>query len=740
MKTLLLVLLSSVCFFPTALQAAGKKPQPVQPTDGKRLIQLNPVLNAAVELPDQTFPDYGQAIGASLTTQLINTGKFTLLSPESQGLRPLAALELPTGPTYSWVSHPYPAGIVSIQVEALNFRSGARGDRMYYGFDERFRTPFNNGSSLYSDEFPLKTESFVSPNWFSHTFDRKGIQPFDSQSGLDLGDGFTLDALMAWLTVKYASYQSELHLTVTVQFPEGPASTVQKIAVKTHGFFFDVAGAYQGYSAGIAAARGDAMGRAVQQAIDGSFSTIQSLLSPLPILARIDYKLDNGDLLLATGADAQIPIGSHYQILQIPGMVIQIVNNLPSGSVGRLIQGDLSALKAGMIAREVMPGESTSPTPPTGLQSLAVVGSSELPIQRVTLPPVTIPETMLDQLVPIFTRAQALIQGITDEVYLPYRIARYWMYDQSYHVSPDYRLFSQLNPTQEIWGKKIGLDQVQAYNAGAPLNLVPIVGVIDSGIDYNHPDLHSLLWINPDPLTDVKGHIDHYGWDFISNDSRPYDDGYHGTQVASAVAAVSPQVQLMPLKAFNPYGITNSASLYGAFQYAVDHGASVIVCAWSTPVASKAIEMGVAYARDHGVIVVASAGDDGQDLELIPAFPASLSGVYDNVVTVGGSDTNDLSLNTSKVRTNFSAQRVQIAAPAMGIMVAEPRSGRSRENSTGLAAALVAGALSRDILSANLNHEDKTYVQLIRALLERADEVESLKPYFKNGKRLKLAL
>ena len=169
----------------------------------------------------------------------------------------------------------------------------------------------------------------------------------------------------------------------------------------------------------------------------------------------------------------------------------------------------------------------------------------------------------------------------------------------------------------------------------------PLVAIIDSGVDYNHPALNERLWTNPAPITDPDGNTDTYGWDFISGDPRPFDDGYHGTEVASAVVGVAPLVTIMPLKVFNPFGITNSAAIYGAFQYAVDHGAKIIVAAWASQLPTTTLDMSVKYAHDHGVSVVVSAGDRGDDLSKNPSYPAALSKKYDNVVTVAGVDTTD---------------------------------------------------------------------------------------------------
>jgi subtilisin family serine protease len=308
---------------------------------------------------------------------------------------------------------------------------------------------------------------------------------------------------------------------------------------------------------------------------------------------------------------------------------------------------------------------------------------------------------------------------------LPYRIWRYFQYDQPFasdpqpmdedapvgeapirrppeesgprrELSPDFA--RDLNEwahamAREPFALQIGLDRAPAMKTP---NGAPLVAVIDTGVDYNHPVIRESLWRNPAPTRDAEGAVDAYGWDFISGDPRPFDDGYHGTQAASLVLAVAPGARILPLKAFNPWGITSSAALYQSFVYAADHGARIILCPWATRQASKAIELGVAYARSKGALVVTAAGDRGDRLSEVAAYPAALSAGYDNLIAVAAVDYNDRLVAVSGRFSSYDATRVAIAAPALGLRVAEPRVHFKRDTSTGLAAALVAGALARE--------------------------------------------
>lgn len=714
-------------------QASGKKkPVEVKPT-GKKVIGLSPMKNMQIEMPDHSMHNFGEDYQASLITKLMQKGRYILVDahPSSETSQ--------EGPTpieiareYEWPGSATPAATVRVIVEAMNFRTGSLGDSMFYGFDERFRTPFNDGSGELRNEFPLKTVSIV-PSWFGDSFNEKGIVPFNSRSGLDLGDGFKIDALYAWLSVKYAIYHSELHLKLCLDTPLGKATDYRFIRVGGTGFFFDVSGAYQNYSAGISLARRDAMEQALKKALVSSVDAIERALAPLPLMAKIDAILADGTILMGTGRNSEVPAGSLYQIAKIDSpVVIQVSSSGTSGSVGRVVYGDPILAKPGALLQQV--NSLPSPKPAKALSTLAAQENTLAAYESITLPTENIPAAPLGGLAPTITRLQALAKSIAEGVFLPYRIWRYFNYDQSYHTEPDTEfLDSPPDLRKDTWAKQIGFDLV-AQSDESEKDSSPVVAVVDSGVDFNHPAVYDSLWINPTPFEDPQGRKDRYGWDFVSEDSRPYDDGYHGTQIASLVAAIAPMAKIMPIKIFNPWGITSSATVYAGFTYAVDHGAQIIVCGWSTGVDSQAIRMGVAYAKDHGVAVIAAAGDQGINLaKWNDVYPAVLSRTMDNQVTVAGVDEKDQLLQDHDRKSNFDPTSIQIAAPGQHLTVLEPRMGEGVESSTGLAAAIVAGVMARNLSTRGLSG---TYVEWIQELLEDADPVSSLVPAVNGGRRV----
>ncbi len=152
-----------------------------------------------------------------------------------------------------------------------------------------------------------------------------------------------------------------------------------------------------------------------------------------------------------------------------------------------------------------------------------------------------------------------------------------------------------------------------------------VVAVIDTGVDYNHIDLRSNIWINSGEIPnnglddDNNGYIDDYrGWDFVFNNNDPMDDNGHGTHVAGIIAAdnnlygttgIAFNCKVMCIKAGNSSGYFTNSNIAEAIQYAYMNGASVINMSFGGGLRSYAMEEALENAHSECVLVAAAGND-----------------------------------------------------------------------------------------------------------------------------------
>jgi subtilisin family serine protease len=253
-----------------------------------------------------------------------------------------------------------------------------------------------------------------------------------------------------------------------------------------------------------------------------------------------------------------------------------------------------------------------------------------------------------------------------------------------------------------------------------------IVAVIDTGIDYFHEDLRANMWVNSREIPgngiddDGNGFVDDvYGYDFVSNDSSPFDDHFHGTHVSGIIGAtgnngigvvgVCWNVQLMAVKAFNEQGSGDIATAVAAIHYAIANGARVINASWSSSDRSRALEDAVEEARAAGVVFVAAAGNSHTSN---PFYPAA----YDSVLAVA-------SINNKGEMSPFTnfGKHVDLSAPGEQILSTIPDSRYDSISGTSMSTPYVAGAAAL-ILS---RHPEFTPAQVANILKNTTDYVPS---------------
>jgi serine protease len=218
-----------------------------------------------------------------------------------------------------------------------------------------------------------------------------------------------------------------------------------------------------------------------------------------------------------------------------------------------------------------------------------------------------------------------------------------------------------------------------------------VIAVIDSGIDFTHPDLANNQWNNPAPSD--RGDL--HGWDFVEDSAEIKDEQGHGTAVAGIIAAegnntvgvtgVMWRASLMSLRVLDNTGTGDIAGAVEAIDYAVAHGARVINLSWGTAAESVALKDAIGRANKGNVIVVCSAGNGGHDLNASAYYPASFA--LPNLVAVAATDNMDQLASWS----NWGARNVSVAAPGTNILTTQMGGGYWNVTGTSAAAPVVAG-------------------------------------------------
>lgn len=232
-----------------------------------------------------------------------------------------------------------------------------------------------------------------------------------------------------------------------------------------------------------------------------------------------------------------------------------------------------------------------------------------------------------------------------------------------------------------------------------------IIAVLDTGVDMTHEDLAAAIWTNgpeSDGQTGVdddgNGFVDDiHGWDFASGDNDPSDDHGHGTHVSGIAAAridngigiagMAGRATIMPVDVFQG-GIGTYEALIRAIIYATDNGARVINMSLGASSYSKGEEAAVDYAYNHGVVLVAAAGNTGREEYHYPA-------AHVHAIAVASTTADDI-ISSFSTRGDW----VDVAAPGSTIYSTFPHNGYGYLSGTSMATPHVSG-LAALILSRN---------------------------------------
>lgn len=337
---------------------------------------------------------------------------------------------------------------------------------------------------------------------------------------------------------------------------------------------------------------------------------------------------------------------------------------------------------------------------------------------------------------------------------------------------PNYIFEVSASPNDALYPSQWALDSINVEGAWGDAweqsGEGAVVAVIDTGVDYNHPDLVDNIWTNEDEIPNNKidddgnGYIDDVrGYDFVADgvncaknedcsgrDAKPNDYHGHGTHASGIIAAsrennigvtgVAPQAKIMPLRAAfatSKSAFLKSSDVYDAIAYAIDNGADVVSMSFAGENLGVLSSI-ISRADQAGVVMVAAAGNHDSST---PLYPAALP----EVISVGAIDHHG-----DKASFSNYGDWIDIAAPGVQIYSTLPGSQYGVKSGTSMAAPLVAGVaalikgknqvgtlsaatIRQRIINASIQSNfpqltTGTFVGMLNAMIEHPLEVDML--------------
>lgn len=300
--------------------------------------------------------------------------------------------------------------------------------------------------------------------------------------------------------------------------------------------------------------------------------------------------------------------------------------------------------------------------------------------------------TVLGSIINLRLERIKLREGLSEEA----AMELYRAVDIVEHVEKHALRYPNMTPNDPDFSRQWGLTKIKAREAWDITRGNPevIVAVIDTGVDYRHPDLKDNIWTNTTELNgmpgeddDGDGYIDDVrGWDFVGNDTNnpqadadPMDVYGHGTHLAGIIAAggnnglgiagINWQVKIMALKVqadYEPY--FEDFAIIQAIQYAIAKGAKIINCSFGGGARSDNEENAFIALKNAGILAVCAAGNDGWNTDLAGQenYPSGYN--LENIISVAASDENDNLATFS----NYGLTSVDVMAPGVNIYSTVP--------------------------------------------------------------------
>jgi subtilisin family serine protease len=296
-------------------------------------------------------------------------------------------------------------------------------------------------------------------------------------------------------------------------------------------------------------------------------------------------------------------------------------------------------------------------------------------------------------------------------------------------------------------GSSYDIDAPEAWDTTVGGN-APVVAVVDTGIDYLHEDLAQNMWRNPGEVAanglddDGNGVIDDvHGYNAVADSGDPMDDQYHGTHCAGTIGAVGNngigvtgvnwRVKLMGVKFLNSEGSGGSEEELRSYDYVLrmrQRGVNIVAISASYG-GGGANEIALDYIRrlrDAGVLFIAAAGNESENNDSNPSYPANYAS--ENVISVGAVDQNGNLAGFS----NYGQQTVDIAAPGVSIISTVPGNQYGELSGTSMATPHVSGVVA---LLASVG-SNRSWLDIKNALLGGSVQLSSLSGVIANARAL----
>jgi subtilisin family serine protease len=319
------------------------------------------------------------------------------------------------------------------------------------------------------------------------------------------------------------------------------------------------------------------------------------------------------------------------------------------------------------------------------------------------------------------------------------------------YVEPNYVVHAMDTPNDPMYNQLWGLPKISAPSAwdistGSAAN---VVGVVDTGIDYNHPDLAANVWSAPSAFTvTISGNsitcpTGSHGFNAITNTCDPMDDNNHGTHVSGTIGAVGNNNagvagvnwagSIMGLKFLSASGSGYTSDAIEAIEFAIQAkqafgaGANVMVLSnsWGGGGYSQSLLNEINKANTAGMLFVAAAGNSAANNDRTANYPSNYNAP--NVVAVAATDSNDRLASFS----NYGATTVDLGAPGVGIVSTIPGGNYASYSGTSMATPHVSGAAALVLSKCTLDTAG-----LKADILNNVDPVSSLAGKTLTGGRL----